>query len=244
MYRRSPANYAGFTLLELQIALLLLAMITVLMVGALRLATQTWNKVTVKQDVAEHRFLVAQTLRRLLNSMRFVRVRTTEGQLMSSFLANQTEIHFVAPFPTFRNDNVLYWWTLTTDTDPEENFPRLVIDYLPFSQEQLLDIQLDGSLVLVNQIETEEGTIDEPEEGEPQELVLADRFLLMEAQFYIRDDQGVEEWLDEWEPSTQAPLVVRLLIAEVDKEGSETMLPEIAVAPRFSDQRLYNTEAN
>ena len=229
---RSP----GFTLVEIQIALLLLALITVVMVGVLRTASQTWTRVSEHQDVTERRLLINQFLRNQLSNIRFVEVRTIDDELMSSFIGSREALHYVAPFPTFQNDGELFWWTLMSRVDEESGADQLVLQYRPFIDGDMVDLDEDGQLILVP---TQFADVDEeqPEEDQaPSTLVLADNVVITAMEFYTRDRFGQDFWFDEWEPIKLKPLVIRLTIAEVDDSGSQRAFPELAVAPRFAEQ--------
>lgn len=229
----------GFTLVELQVALLLVSLIAVLMIGALRVSIQTWDKVTKKQDVAEHRLLIVNLLRKQLGNMRFFRVRTDDGELITSFMGNSESLHFVAPFPSFRNDGALFWWTLKTVWNDEIEHRQLVLDYRPYLAGETVYFDQEGAPYYEDQ-----GFIEDRDQKELDitRLVVADDVLLGELTYYSRDSQGVEGWEDEWENSTQTPLVVQFVLKEVDADGNEFDLPDIAVAPRFASQQLYSEE--
>lgn len=226
----------GFTLVELQVALLLVSLIAVLMIGALRVSTQTWDKVTAKQDIAEHRLLVANLLRKQLGNMRFFRVRIESGELISSFMGDGESLHFVAPYPSFRNDGTLYWWTLKTVWNDETQHYQLVMDYLPYLAGEMINLDEEGAPYYEDPQQRDDR---EPLDLTVSRLVIADDLLLGDLAYYSRDSQGVEGWEEEWENSTQAPLVVQLKLTEVDADGNEFELPEMAIAPRFASQQLY-----
>lgn len=225
----------GFTLVELQVALLLVSLIAVLMIGALRVSTQTWDKVTIKQDIAEHRLLVANLLRKQLGSMRFFRVRLETGELVTSFMGDQNSLHFVAPFPTFRNDGNLYWWSLKSIWNDETQHYQLVLDYLPYLEGETLQLENDGSPYYDDRKLNKER---EPEDLMASRLIVSDDVVLGDLRYYSRDRQGVEGWEEEWENSTLTPLVVSLTLTELDGEGNEFELPEMAIAMRFASQQL------
>tara|TARA_R110000822_G_scaffold59736_35_gene149231 strand:- start:7798 stop:8439 length:642 start_codon:yes stop_codon:yes gene_type:complete len=207
------------------VALLLVALIAVLLVGALRLSSQTWTKVTEKQDLSEHRFMVSRLLRKHLSNMRFLRVRTDRSVIMTSFLGDGEQLHFLAPYPSFTNDGSLYWWHLKNHWDEGKSRYELVMDYWPYLPGASVIIDVEGNLTY--------------EEQQHSSLVIAEGIRLTDLQYYSRDQQGIESWEDQWEPRVATPLVIRFTLTETDYNGIETELPEIAVAPRFASQQLY-----
>jgi len=223
----------GFTLVELQVALLLVSLMTVLMAAALRISAQTWGKVTDYQDIHEHRFLVSQFVRRHLNNMRFISMTTDEGNTIIGFFGSKEKLTFTAPFPTFENNGALYWWTLHTIWNPQDERYQLVMDYKPYIPGQLVIVLTTNEIDFKNNVEN-------AEDEDTKRLVVADNISLEVAEYFGRDDQGDVEWSDEWIALNRSPLIIRLQFIELDKEGVEYQLPEIAVAPRFSDQFLYS----
>lgn len=215
----------GFTLVELQVALLLVSLMAVLLVGALQLSSQTWTKVTEKQDLSEHRFLVSRMLRKHLGNMRFLRVRNDSGEIMNSVIGADDQFHFLAPYPSFQNDGNLYWWSLKNQWDEETQSLLLVMDYLPYLAGEVIFIESDGSLSY--------------EDQEPSRITVAKGLRLSDLAYYSRDSQGVESWDDEWEPNTASLLVVRFTLTEIIDGDTEVVLPEIAVSPHFANQKLY-----
>jgi len=211
---------------ELQIALLLTAMITMLMTGALRTTLQTWDRSTAKQDQTEHSLLVDQFIRRHLNSMRFARLRNTKGQAMISFLGDSEQLHFVAPYPIYDNDGTLFWWTLKNQWDEENKQHRLILEYYPFSPRQIVDYDLRHGIAFDDQ--------------EPVQIVVAEATRIERVEYFFRDAEGVESWLSRWEPTNLSPRVIRLSLVETNAQGEDVKLPDIAVAPRFSRQHLLS----
>lgn len=264
---RLPAP--GFTLVELQIALLIVAVMAALMSGALRLSSKTWASVHQQQDQVEHRYFLAQYLRRHLSNARFMRVTTADEGTVIGFFGNGETINFVAPWPAFHNDGELYWWNLALQWDEERRQYDLLASYFPyddgsrrprtdssgrddeddtgeefgassgravnfidpFSEQALLTLDNDGRLRL--------GDI------EPSTLVLARDVQALEFEYFYRDEEGVQDWLRDWEPGNNTPLVIRvnLDVAETapGADGGKYYAPltEIIVTPRFADQKLH-----
>lgn len=225
----------GFTLVELQVALLLVAMIAVLLVGALQLSASTWNKVTERQDTVEQRYLIAQFLRRHIANARFDRVRTGEGAVISSFLGDRQQLHFVAPFPLYRNSGDLYWWTLKL-VEEEQN-TSLVLEYLPFNAQQTVDTLADGSIEIRDAVENTLYGM------EPVQLVVSETVEVLQLDYFYREDDEPATWVDIWEGGSETPLVVRLRLAELAPDQELLWWPELVVSPRFANQQLFDAEA-
>jgi len=196
----------GFTLVELQIAIVIMAMISLLLLGALRLTSQTWGSVTARQDAAEKQFLLSQVLRRHLSAAHFVTIKLSSGEQVDSFFGGRDYLHYVAPFPRFINDGALYWWTLKIVWDENYQQQVLVLDYQAF--DRALELSWDGDSSI-----TSEGEVS-------QRLVLAaDIDTLTLAYFGDSDGQGPtwrQEWLAEEGSAPTAPQLLRLQMVPLE----------------------------
>jgi len=142
----------GFTLVELQIAIVIMAMISLLLLGALRLTSQTWSKVSARQDTAEQQFQLSQLLRRHLSGARFFKIRLSSGETVDSFIGGRDYLHYVAPFPRFINDGKLFWWTLKIAWDENHQREVLLLDYQDFNSSTPITWDGDSSLVVEGQV--------------------------------------------------------------------------------------------
>jgi type II secretory pathway pseudopilin PulG len=264
----------GFTLVELQIALLIVAVMAVLMSGALRLSSKTYSTVSRQQDFVEQRYLLAQYLRRHLSSARFKRVNTEKYGQVTGFFGDQEQINFVAPYPAFHQDGELYWWNFRLDWDQDLDQHNLVASYFPYEDGRQRDRGGDDDADGEEDAEQEEdssiadfdredallkfdkdGTLYK-EDIEPSRIIVARNVADLEFEYFYRDKEGVQKWVDEWQPGNITPLVIRLRIAspsgvsradgspQVDEDTVYQALPEILVTPRFADQKLHAESFN
>ena len=223
----------GFTLVELQIAIVIMAIISILLLGALRLTSQAWRKVTDRQDAAEHQFLLSQMLRRHISGARLIKVRMDSGGMADSFIGGQDYLHYVAPFPRFINNGELYWWTLKIDWDESVQQEVLVLDYQPFDANLSLSFDADSSLT----IEGQSG----------QRLMIAsdiDTLVLayygVEGGDFANDDA---QWLGEWNlmsldgsrVNSPLPQLLNLKVGVVEQEAYQPW-PEIVMALRYASE--------
>jgi general secretion pathway protein J len=65
----SNRSGAGFTLLELLIALSLLSLLTLALVGSFRFGVQAWGRNTVQSEQLDNGIIVQQLLRRLISDI-------------------------------------------------------------------------------------------------------------------------------------------------------------------------------
>jgi prepilin-type N-terminal cleavage/methylation domain-containing protein len=234
---RGSTRHQGFTLVELQIALILVAIIGVLVIGVLRISTQTWSRVSEQRDQSEQHFLVIQALRRHLSDMRFPLVHTDKGQLIGAFGGGGESIRFVAPFPTYERSGELYWWTLSSTVDDgmvadSEDSAGLQLHYQPFDRDIAYPLSPSGELEL-------------PEEDRKL-LALADDISLVGVRFFAAGKRA-GSWREDWRERDDAPLAIGLALEVRDAEGNGQPLPEIILSTRFSgldDQKPQPTDSS
>lgn len=271
MTGRPAPRAAGFTLVELQIALLIVAVMAALMSGALRLSSKTWASVNQQRDQVEHRYLLAQYLRRHLSGARFNRVNTEEHGSVTGFFGDREQINFVAAYPAFHNDGELYWWNFRLDRDEDLDQYNLVARYFPYAdgsqrnrysggdeggdwdEDEDEDGGEDASQTLeTDGFEAENALLKFAKDGslyiedvEPVEIVIARDVAELEFEYFYRDQEGVQKWVDEWQPGNIAPLVIRISLATAveppagEQDRVYLPLPEILITPRFADQKLH-----
>lgn len=214
----------GFTLVEMQIALLLVAIISVLMAGALRIGTQTWSTVGEKQDIAEHRHQLMQMLRRHLTDVRYIRVRDDGSKLIASIFGNEKQVSFAAPFPSIFNDGNLYWWTLKNQWNEDQQTQQLIFEYMNFDPAEPVTVDGEFSLSMA--------------ESQSHILVVADGVELSEIAYFGAKEQLDEQWYAQWQPDMSGPVGLKLRLRSAERHHQ--FWPELVVAPRYSNQNLYS----
>ncbi|MCC6202936.1 MAG: prepilin-type N-terminal cleavage/methylation domain-containing protein [Gammaproteobacteria bacterium] len=232
----------GFTLIELLIALVLVAMVSLLLGGSLRLGSQSWRKVNEAQDHAEHEFLLAQTLRRHLANARFVSMQTSAGNTVNGFIGGPERATFIAPYPSFDNAGVLYWWTLEVAPDETTGDDALRLSYVRYDPDQAVVVRGDGSIT-VTQNYAQNG-LTATSQLEPEHITIASDIDAIALGYFYRDAADEGHWVQEWDPtdeefSAATPELIRLRISRTDAQRKPVALPEITVMPRLVEQRLY-----
>lgn len=221
----------GFTLVELQIAIVIMAMISLLLLGALRLTSQTWSKVSARQDAAEQQFLLSQLLRRHLSNARFFKIRLGSGEAVDSFMGGQDYLHYVAPFPRFMNDGELYWWTLKIAWDENHQQEVLLLDYQAFNSSASVAWDGDANIIIEGQ--------------QSQRLVLEPDIDHLALSYYgdiTRDISGAasgeeEAWYEEWPAGDlSVSAVPHLLSVKVARDEPDVyqLWPEIVLGLSYA----------
>ena len=248
MTDRPAPRAKGFTLVELQIALLIVAILAALMSGALRVSSKTWAAVNKQQAQVEQRYLLAQYLRRHLSSARFMPAMTEEYDSVVGFFGDEKQINFVAPFPAFHQDGELYWWNFKLEHDEELNQYNLIASYFPHGNNASIKSGDDNPLGRTDNrlLEFDNDGVVYIKGVDPTRMLVAENIEELRFEYFSRDEEGVQKWIERWEPSTISPLVIRINLAFARKDGElvadrkYSVLPAILVTPRFADQRLHS----
>ncbi|MBK6744351.1 MAG: prepilin-type N-terminal cleavage/methylation domain-containing protein [Hydrogenophilales bacterium] len=111
-----PARQSGFTLLELMIGLALLGMLLLLLFGALRLGSRSWDAGEARLSSASSQTVVAGFLRRRLSRVYPLRFKRAEGQALA-FEGEPTALRFAGRIPTRQGIAGLHLLALELESD-------------------------------------------------------------------------------------------------------------------------------
>lgn len=192
--RRARAA-TGFTLLEVLIAVSLLALMTAMAVGSLRGAISATRSGERLISASNQTRTVQEFLRRQLSHAMHIPFRREEDMSRNQvFVADRHELRFVAPMPGHLSNGGphVQWITIADD--------ELLFDHA----------QLNGY------------DPDDPKAGNPREPVLLMRGFA-EAYFEYRglDENGeLGGWMRDWDSHIQIPLLIRLVLRYEDEARS------------------------
>ena len=199
---------AGFTLVELLVAMTLLAFLSIALFGGLRFGARSWEAVV---DSSAGRYQIVST-------QRFLRDRLGQVTLPGSARRGQPgedgrleggpeRLEFTAPWLSALSLGGLYRFTLWRE---ETGNGRLMLRWQPAEAdpEALEDL---GDLA--------------------GERILLDGVAEFSLSYYGAVDEDAEpEWLDQWENPDAPPLLVRVDLAFAD---ARRVWPVFIVAPKF-----------
>ena len=127
---RSPTRQAadaGFTLLEIMVALLVLSMIVTSAFGTLRLGQRSWQAGVEKATATEDQRTVKELLRRQFSQI-LPLSRKLDGKERIAFEGDARRVRFIAPAPQHHGSTGLFEYTLVLE--PLADSARLVLYYL------------------------------------------------------------------------------------------------------------------
>ncbi len=189
----------GFTLLEVLLAVALLAAAFTLAFGILRAAGATVERGDALAQRNEHIRAVSNFLRtRLAGTPGIVFAIDQETGLSQRFLGTRTEMRFVADVPDYLGRGGPYAHTLTVVRD-------------------------DQRLTLQVQFQMMQGGVPIPAERPPEPL--ADGLTKVEFAYRGLDDNGAPgAWLPTWTQVDALPLQVRVQMADARGEWPEVLV--------------------
>lgn len=207
---RRRKREAGFTLVELLVAMTLMAFLSIMLFGGLGFGARSWEAV-VDSSSARDQIVATQTF--LRDRLSQVTLPGTGQERWSeedgSFSGEAAKVEFVAPWLSALSLGGLYRFTLWhEETDTGDG--QLLLSWRPADAdpENLAEL---GDLA--------------------GERVLLDGVTGFNLSYYgATDEDGQPEWYDQWEEPASPPHLIRIQVAFGD---ARRLWPEFVVAPKF-----------
>ena len=207
MKRRNRVG--GFTLVELTIALVLLALLGAVLFGSLNLAGTSLDRGEEKVDATSGMRLAQAFLRSNLEGQHPLRMRRI-AELPLLFAGERAELRYTAPLPPRVVGGGMWFYRLAVNTSDARS---------PLVLERLVPDLNDANM---------------PEFRDADRSVLAQDIAEMRLGYFGRDaganDANEPTWRDRWDDPQRLPLLIRIDIAP--KRGPAW--PTLIVAPRES----------
>ena len=203
--------HRGFTLLELIIAMMLLALISSLLYGTLSLSANSWDRGEAKAQQASDMRLTEEFLRQALTSQHPLRLHKVQEQPLY-FQGSRDALAFAAVLPG-RAGGGIYYFKLAVTPSPDNKsrltLARLIPDY---------------------------AAIALPEFSGADQSLLAEGIAEMRASYFGRDNDAniasTPTWRDQWEDPQRLPLIIRIDI----KPALGSPWPPLIVEPRLAPE--------
>ena len=203
-------HHLGFTLLELTIALLLLALMSSLLYGTLSLSANTWDRGELKAGQAGDMRLTEEFLRQALTAQHPLRLHKAVDQPLY-FQGTRESLAFAAAIPGRAGGGIYYFRLAVTPSGDSSRLTlaRLVPDYAATAL---------------------------PDFGGADQSVLADGIAEVRFSYFGRDpnssDVNATSWRDRWEDPQLLPLMIRVDV----KPARGAPWPSLLVAPTLAPE--------
>lgn len=209
---RTPAKLscrraeAGFTLLEIIVAVVILAMIMTTAFGALRLGDRSWEAGIKRANESEQLRTTGNLLQRQFNQI-VPMVWTVDNEPRIAFNGDRRQVQFIAPAPQHHGATGLFEFTLSAEG--VEDDVRLVLNYTLFNPDHTSLGPSDGG----------------------RRVQLAERLKSVELEYFgsTKADEA-PAWHAEWNTEQATyPEMVRL---RVERESGALQWPELLLSLR------------
>jgi general secretion pathway protein J len=207
MNRPRAGRAAGFTLLELLVAITLLGLLMTALFGGLRLGARVWEVSEQRLDDSARLQVVQDFLRERLMQAHPLDLVDAQGRTEPAFIGLPQTVRFLTLMPEHLGAG--------------------------FHLAQLGLIEEDGGLHLGLRWRSYDIYADDPE-GEPHARVLLEDVAALELAYYgLKTEEQAGAWHDEWQGETLLPRLIR--VAVIFAEGDRRHWPELIV-PLVIDQ--------
>ena len=127
----APRRHGGFTLLEVLVAVVIMAVIMTTAFGALRLGGRSWEAGVTRASGNESFRAVAGLLRRQVSQVIPMRWPSDDTEKRIAFEGTSAQLRFVAPAPQQYRDAGLFEYGLIVQRDGLDT--NLLLSYIPFN---------------------------------------------------------------------------------------------------------------
>ncbi len=215
---------AGFTLIELQVALTLLGLISVVLFGGLRFGTRAWEAGNVRAErLAQVQAVQALLRRRIAQAQPPISEAADTAVGRSTFAGEPDVLQFLAVVPSRAGVGGIYAFDLAVIEDSERGG----------AQGGAQAVQLEFTWRL-HRADGEAEPDDTPEAGLGGRRVLIDGLKSVRFEYYGVSAPGqAAEWHDRWDSEASLP---GLIAIEAEfPEGDGRAWPVLQVAPKLGE---------
>ena len=200
---------AGFTLVELVVALLLLAIMSAMLYGSLSLSAMSWDRGEAKADQNSDMRISASLLRQLLTSQHPLRFHKVVDQPLYFQGAHDT-LAFAATLPARAGGGIYY-------------FRLEVMSYN------------DRSQLVLSRVVPEYAAIALPSFSDAKTSTLADGIAEVHFTYFGRDPDAATTsnptWRDRWDDPQLLPLLIRIEVKPAQGDAWPPLIVEPRLAP-------------
>ncbi len=203
----SRRRMVAFTLLEVMLAMTLLAIMVVLLFSSLRVGAESWDRGEKKIADVNEKAVVYQFFKRHLPSAKPLWDRFSSDDESFSFQGERQHIQFVSTFPASAERKGFQLFSLKHDDFGEHAIKVSVRPFYPLA---------------------------EGEEWTDDEVTLLENVEEFELQYLaVEDPDSAGVWLNSWQGQDKLPALVKIKITLQD----ESYWPEMVIPLRLTDSQ-------
>jgi len=213
MPSRTPGHAAGFTLIEVLIATVLLGMMMLMLTGSLRIGADSWEAGEERLNQASRMFIVESFLRRHIGGLMPVSAVSSNGEMEPAFRGTGNSLSYVAPLPDQLEGGGLYRFKVYVTGQDETKALRVSITpYRSTPETQKTEPEPIDDIAIVDPVREVKFGYYGPSENEAD-----------------NNQNGVPKgkWVESWR-DYQLPTMIRI---DIDPVGEEPW-PSLVLAPR------------
>jgi general secretion pathway protein J len=195
----------GFTLLEIMVVMVVLAMIVTTAFGALRLGERSWEAGLARASETEKMRTVSGLLQRQFNQI-LPLTWSADSQMHLAFSGTREQVRFIAPAPQHEGATGLFEFTLAIES--HEGGAHLVLYY---------------------QLHNPDSTGFQPEDSDRQRILLVDELKTATFAYYgSPSTEDPPQWHSQW--SVDAEAFPQLVHARLAASTEQQQWPELFLA--------------
>jgi len=176
---------AGFTLLEVMLAMTLLSIMVSLLFASLKISAESWNKGEAKIAEVNEKAVVYQFFKRHLPSIKPVWDEFSEDERTLSFQGERDKFQFVSVFPASAGRKGLQLFEVIFDK-AEDNIKVILKPFYPNPDEH---------------------------EWQQEDVILLEQVTEFKISYFAKDGLGSEgEWHSSWTEKEQLPALIKIKI--------------------------------
>jgi general secretion pathway protein J len=221
--KRRGRSVAGFTLLELLVAMTVLGILTALLASGLSFGTRVWEREQGQLDQWAELQSAQDVIRRTVLQSLPLSAPSTDGTEAVAFVGTNNSIDFLGPPAAQSIVGGIYQYRLLIRTGARG--PRLVLTWRLRSPDSTQRKDKLRSRPVVRHGETDDSN----------QVVLMDRITLAEFSYFGAVDQDTQpRWRDSWQDASKLPLLVRVRVTFPPDDRRKW--PELVIAPAITGQ--------
>ncbi len=207
-------KHAGFTLIEVMLAMTLLSIMVVLLFSSLRIGAESWNKGESKIAQVNQKAVVYQFFKRHLPSIPLLWDDFSEGQRQFTFQGERNKLQFVSTFPASSGRKGLQRFEIVFDKSEQGIIKIMLKPFFP---------TIDG------------------EDWQVEEVILLENVENFELAYFGKESNDSDEiWHDSWQEKQNLPALLKIKIALAD----QSYWPEMVFALKLASKQFNGVSDN